>query len=127
MTKTVGPQTAGHAAGAGAALGRLTALLALTALGACGGQSTGGDEPMGSGAAIQPSSLSGESDSLETTALLAPDIPLFPDLCSELKIRLAPQGDANQRFTCACAGDVNVYLCNASSCASSVCRSSSAR
>jgi hypothetical protein len=119
MTKTVG-STAGHAARAGAALGYLAILLALTSLGACGGQSTSGGETTASVAASQPSSLSGESDWPEAAALAAPEIPPFPDLCSELKLQLAPQGDAQQRFTCPCAGSVNLYFCNASSCASAV-------
>ena len=58
-------KTAGNAARAGAALGYRAALLALTVVSACGGQSTSDGEKMG-----------------------------FPGLCSELTRQLAPHGDA---------------------------------
>ncbi|HEX2871689.1 MAG TPA: hypothetical protein VHP33_10540 [Polyangiaceae bacterium] len=98
----------------------MLALLALTALGACGGRSTGGGGTTGSVAASQRGTLTGEAEWPDAEALSTPDIPPFPDLCSELKIQLAPPADASQHFTCPCAGNVNLYLCNASSCASSV-------
>jgi hypothetical protein len=120
MTKTVGPKTAGHAASASATLGYLAALLALTALGACGGRSTGGGGTVGSEAASQPGALSGEAAWREAASLPPPDFPPFPDLCSELKIRLTPPADVQQRFTCPCAGNSNLSFCNSSSCASSV-------
>jgi hypothetical protein len=115
MTKTVG-----HAASMGSACGYLAALLALTAVGACSGRSTGGGGTMGSGAANQVGSPSSETDWPEAAPLPTPDIPPFPDLCSELKVELGPPGTACQPLNCPCTQNLFLYLGDGTSCASSV-------